>query len=122
MKLVLDMNLPVRWVQALGTAGFDTVHWSTTGAATASDAEIMAWAVAHGAHVVTHDLDFGAILAATKAARPSVVQIRSDDVIAQATVARLTAALRELSAEMEDGALMTIDTSKTRIRLLPTDR
>ena len=38
----------------------------------------MAWATEHGYVVVTADLDFGAILAATRRMSPSVVQVRSD--------------------------------------------
>src|SRR5262249_6771498 len=43
----------------------------------ASDAELMQWAATNGYIVLTADLDFGAILAATRDARPSVVQIRA---------------------------------------------
>jgi predicted nuclease of predicted toxin-antitoxin system len=35
---------------------------------------------AHDFVVLTHDLDFGSVLAATKGAKPSVVQIRSERV------------------------------------------
>ena len=37
----------------------------------------MAFAGANGCVVLTHDLDFGAILAATQGRKPSVVQIRA---------------------------------------------
>jgi predicted nuclease of predicted toxin-antitoxin system len=37
--------------------------------------EIKSWARAHGAIVFTHDLDFGAMLAATKANAPSVIHV-----------------------------------------------
>jgi len=49
----------------LTTAGFEAAHWSTLGANNAPDAEIMACARAHDYVVVTHDLDFNTILAAT---------------------------------------------------------
>jgi len=39
MKLLLDMNLPARWVQYLIEAGFEAVCWSRLGAVTAPDAE-----------------------------------------------------------------------------------
>jgi predicted nuclease of predicted toxin-antitoxin system len=42
----------------------------------ASDADIMAWAKARDWCVITNDLDFSAILAATHADGPSIVQIR----------------------------------------------
>jgi len=40
----------------------------------------MLWAKANGHLLFTHDLDFGAILAATEAEGPSVIQIRAQDI------------------------------------------
>lgn len=73
MKLLLDMNMSPRWRALLGTAGFEALHWSDAGAANAPDAEIMAFAKAQDWVVLTHDLDFSAILAATNGGKPSVV-------------------------------------------------
>jgi predicted nuclease of predicted toxin-antitoxin system len=80
MKLLIDMNLSPRWVGVLATSGFEAAHWSTLGAGDASDVAIMSYARTHGHVVLTHDLDFSAILAATNGDKPSVVQIRADDV------------------------------------------
>ena len=65
MKLLLDMNLSPRWVTLLREAGWDCLHWSGVGKRDALDAEIMAYAATNDMVVVTHDLDFGAILAVT---------------------------------------------------------
>jgi predicted nuclease of predicted toxin-antitoxin system len=73
VKLLVDMNLSPSWVDRLARHGFEAVHWSTIGAATAPDVEIVTWANGHQ-FVVTNDLDFSAILAATGGASPSVVQ------------------------------------------------
>ncbi|HEX3697972.1 MAG TPA: DUF5615 family PIN-like protein [Polyangia bacterium] len=48
MKLLLDMNLPPRWVQFLATKGIEAVHWSAVGDARATDATIMRWAEERG--------------------------------------------------------------------------
>ncbi|WP_058553943.1 DUF5615 family PIN-like protein [Thiohalocapsa sp. ML1] len=74
MNLLLDMNLSPAWKPLLEAHGWHTQHWSEVGAVNAADAEIMAWAKAHGCYVITNDLDFSAILAATWASGPSVVQ------------------------------------------------
>jgi predicted nuclease of predicted toxin-antitoxin system len=50
-------------VPFLGRHGFETVHWSKLGAATAPDVEIMDYAAGHGYVIFTHDPDFGALLA-----------------------------------------------------------
>jgi hypothetical protein len=62
MKLLVDMNLSPGWVNLLAAAGIEAVHWSSLGAASAPDTEIMAYAGARGYVVLTHDLDFSAIL------------------------------------------------------------
>lgn len=43
----------------------------------ATDEEIMRWARENGYVVFTHDLNFGVILAATRAQSPSVIQVRT---------------------------------------------
>jgi predicted nuclease of predicted toxin-antitoxin system len=39
VKLIVDMNLSPSWIERLAGHGFDAVHWSTIGAATAPDSE-----------------------------------------------------------------------------------
>jgi hypothetical protein len=55
------MNLSPEWVPVLLEHGFDGVHWSSLGVASASDSEIMGYAFQHRFMVFTHDLDFGAV-------------------------------------------------------------
>lgn len=119
MKLLVDMNLSPRWIGTLADAGFEAVHWSTVGASNAPDSEIMAFAKSNAFVVMTHDLDFGAILAATQGEKPSVVQIRSEDVRPVAIGSQVVNALRQMHAELDQGALLTIDVGRTRLRLLP---
>ena len=113
------MNLSPRWVKTLAEAGFDSAHWSTLGENSAPDTEIMAFAKTNDYVVLTHDLDFSAILAATHGEKPSVVQIRAENVSPDAIGWSVTAALRQMASELEEGALVTIDPSRTRLRLLP---
>lgn len=79
----------------------------------------MAWAKANGYIVLTHDLDFSAILAATKGTGPSVVQIRSEDVNPDVIGSKFAAALHQMKSELEAGALLSIDIKTKRLRLLP---
>jgi predicted nuclease of predicted toxin-antitoxin system len=119
MKLLVDMNLSPRWVPVLVEAGIEAAHWVTLGAGNAPDSEIMDYARINDFVVLTHDLDFGAILAATQGAKPSVVQIRAEDVSPDAIGGQIIRALRQLAPELEQGALLTIDANRTRLRLLP---
>ena len=119
MKIVIDMNLSPDWVPVFTQAGYDAVHWSMVGDPRASDNVIMAWAATHGYVVFTHDLDFGAILATTQAKIPSVIQLRSQDILPDTSASPIFAALQQLSIELETGALITIDETQTRARVLP---
>lgn len=119
MKLLVDMNLSPRWVGLLTGAGIEATHWSAVGAKNAPDAEIMAYALANGFVVLTHDLDFSAILAATRGEKPSVVQLRADDVSPDVIGGQVLIALRQMDAELQEGALITVDPNRTRLRLLP---
>lgn len=113
------MNLSPRWVTVLREAGFEADHWSDVGDIRAADSVIMAWAKGNGRIVITHDLDFSAILAASGGDKPSVVQIRSDSLSPTAIGVQVIAALRQMATELDSGALLTIDTNRTRLRVLP---
>jgi predicted nuclease of predicted toxin-antitoxin system len=119
MKLLVDMNLSPKWAGFLASAGFDVVHWSALGAANAPDREIMSHAREGGYVVLTSDLDFGAILAVTHGEKPSVVQLRSDNLSHENIGRQVIDALRQLTIELEGGALVTVDTERTRLRILP---
>jgi len=113
------MNLSPRWVRTLGNAGVEAEHWSNVGAANATDAAIMLWARTNGYVVVTHDLDFSASLAASRARKPSVVPLRSNDVSPEAAGAVLVSALRQIWEALADGAVATVDPYRARVRMLP---
>jgi len=103
----------------VGQCGWQAKHWSEVGKANASDFEILTYAAANNYVVLTHDLDFGAILAITHGKKPSVVQIRSVN-ISPVSIAEVTiAALRHVQTELEAGALLTIEADRTPLRLLP---
>ena len=69
MKLLVDMNLSPRSVDFLTDAGWETVHWSAVGQGNAPHVEVRAYATKHGYLLLTDDLDFGAMLAATHDSR-----------------------------------------------------
>ena len=119
MQLLLDMNLSPAWSAFLAKHEIEAVHWSTVGSASAADIEIMRYATERGRHVLTNDLDFGSILAITHGSKPSVIQIRSDDLRPTSIGPSVVAALRQMEAQLHNGALLTIDPKRVRVRLLP---
>ena len=122
MKIIVDMNLSPRWVGVLTDAGFDTRHWSAIGIASSNDREILAVALSDDAVVLTNDLDFGTILASTAGKKPSVVQIRANDLSPAAIGNRVCKILARFADELAKGALVTIDATKERVTLLPLIR
>ena len=82
---------------------FGPLRISALGANNAPDAEIMAYARAHDYVVVTHDLDFSAILAATHGEKPSVVQIRTEDACPAPAGERLTRHVDRLCGRLDAG-------------------
>jgi len=119
MKILLDMNLSPRWVETLQAEGWETLHWSHVGDPRATDEAIVEWARQHGFVIFTHDLDFGALLALTRAKGPSVIQVRTQDILPETLAGMLLPILKRYEKEIEEGALLTIDLYKSRLHLLP---
>jgi predicted nuclease of predicted toxin-antitoxin system len=119
LSVLVDMNLSPEWVPVLIAEGWPTVHWSQVGDRAADDAALMAWAVANSHAVFTHDLDFGTALALTHATGPSVIQVRGQNVLPEDISAAVIAAIRTHQADLEAGALVTVDLGRSRVRVLP---
>lgn len=81
MKILIDMNLSPDWVAVFAKYLIDSVHWLNVGDPAATDQIIMDWANTNGHIVFTHDLDFGILLATTQAKAPSVIQVRTQDIL-----------------------------------------
>jgi len=122
MKILIDMNLSPAWVSVLQEAGHTASHWSNIGSLNAPDREVLLWAKANGYLLFTHDLDFGAILAATEAEGPSVIQIRAQDVSPDHVKTVLLNIINQFSENLLQGALISVDEEKSRVRLLPLKR
>lgn len=122
MKILIDMNLSPEWVKRFAEDQIESIHWSVVGNPSAPDTEIMRFARDHGYMVFTHDLDFGAILATTNANGPSVVQVRTQDVLSEDTMHLIVRILRSNETAIMTGALVTVDVARARIRILPLRR
>ncbi len=119
LKLLVDMNLSPEWVSVLAKHGWQAMHWSTVGDPKASDKELMEWAVTQQYIVFTHDLDFGTMLALSHKSGPSVLQIRTEDTLPDSLEAAVIAALSQHEVDLSAGALVVVDESRSRVRVLP---
>jgi predicted nuclease of predicted toxin-antitoxin system len=113
------MNLSPDWVPVLKRAGHDAIHWSSVGNATDNDSTILQWARQAGCLLFTHDLDFGTLLASTRGAGPSVLQIRTHDVLPDAIASLVINVVQDYTAAISKGALISVDEASARVRVLP---
>jgi len=119
MKLLVDMNFSPRLTNLLVDAGHHAIYWGAIGKPEAEDFEILNWAKKNGYIILTNDLDFGAILAATGFESPSVIQTRRRDIYPETIVSSILQAIEVFSAELHAGALIVVDERRYRVRLLP---
>ena len=66
----------------------------------------MAWARENGYIVFTHDLDFSALLAATQGEGPSVIQIRTQNILPEGIGTLVITVLKQSQRELEQGAVI----------------
>ncbi len=119
MKIVIDMNLSPQWEEVLNANGIEAIHWSKLGSPSASDFEILKWAIENSYIIFTHDLDFGAILANSRGQGPSVFQVRTQEVSPSAIGKEVCAALKKFELELTKGALISLIEGKSKVRILP---
>lgn len=119
MKILVDMNLSPKWAAFLSENGIEAVHWSSVGPPDTPDTDIFAYAGKHDFTIFTNDLDFGFILAITHRKKPSVIQVRTGILGHDKIGSIVISAINLLAADIEKGALVTIDQRKTRVSVLP---
>ena len=83
MKFLADMGISPRVVATLRKQGHDAVHLQEQNLGRLPDHEILSKARAEERIVLTHDLDFGELLAASGGTPPSVIIFRLTDMRAE---------------------------------------
>jgi predicted nuclease of predicted toxin-antitoxin system len=119
MKILLDMNIPLKYNMLLRERGIGAFKWSDVGAPNAPDTEIMSFARDNDCIVMTCDIDFCTILSVTHELKPSIVQIRGSVLQAEKTVGLLVPMLAKYSDELNNGAILSLDSKGARLRKLP---
>lgn len=107
------------WLPVLRGAGHEAVHWSECGELDATDLSIMDYARSNGFVILTHDLDFGTLLSSRPDSGPSVVQLRAQNLTPQFAGDLVLRTLTLARRELEQGAIVTIELARVRLRILP---
>lgn len=119
MKLLLDQGLPRSTARLLRETGIDTVHVSEIGYSTSEDAVILERGREEDSTVVTLDADFHTLLALSGAASPSVVRIRIEGLKGETAANLIRTVLMQCEEDLKQGAVVTVERRRIRVRRLP---
>lgn len=119
MKFLLDVNMPPVLAEALGKHGHQARQAAIEGFPKATDIELLDIAKREGETIITHDLDFGQLLAFTGQQFPSVIIFRIHQINATWFEALLLQHWSLIEEPLSNGALVVIEEEKVRIRRLP---
>lgn len=119
MKLVADVNIAQRTCAFLRSLGHDVVRVSDVLDPRSSDGRIVEFARADGRAVLSHDLDFSAIVALSGETSPSVITLRLGSAQIEAVNAALALVLPQLAEDIDRGVVATFDGTRLRRRFLP---
>lgn len=119
MKILIDMNLSPDGVDEFAAHQINAIHWSSAGKFDAPDKNLIDWAKEHNHIIFTHDLDFGTALALTRAEKPSVIQVRTQNVTVSHLSKIVLETIKTHADLLEKRALLVIDEDKQRVRILP---
>ena len=122
MKFLADMGISPRSVEYLRRRGHDAVHLCEEGLERLADSEVLAKGRAEGRVVLTHDLGFGELMAASGAELPSVVIFRLKNMRPERVNQYLEEVVERYGAFLERGAIVSVGEGWIRIRALPIQR
>jgi predicted nuclease of predicted toxin-antitoxin system len=119
MRLLIDNPVSPQVKSALAAAGHDAVHVRDVGLAAADDRTILELARQEDRVLISQDTDFGALLAADAASKPSLILLRLSDARPANHIQLLVTVLPVVENQLLQGAIVVITDKGIRIRLLP---
>jgi predicted nuclease of predicted toxin-antitoxin system len=109
----------VRWLR---NEGHDAVHLREQSLQRLPDPEVFAKSIEEKRILLTFDLDFGEIAAFSRGLLGKVVVFRLRNTRATNVIARLSSVISNCQSELDSGAVVTVEDSRHRVRLLPIGR
>ena len=119
MKFLLDENMPPSLAGKIKSIGYEARHVIEIGYNSTPDFKICDLAALTNEIILTHDTDFGTILALSGANKPSVILFRWQIITLITVFQFLEKYLIELENDLNEGCLVAVDDNKMRLRLLP---
>jgi predicted nuclease of predicted toxin-antitoxin system len=121
MNFLLNMNVHRDMAAPLKKRGHVCRHVGDIGMSRAKDVEIVVEAKKAGEIIITHDLDYGHLLAFSGEKAPSVVILRLRDLRLNDVMSRFDAVWSEIEKPLQDGAIVSLSDKSLRIRNLPIE-
>ncbi|MFH0823265.1 MAG: DUF5615 family PIN-like protein [Pseudomonadota bacterium] len=119
MKFIADMGISPRTVTFLRDLGHQAVHLGIEGLGRLTDAEIIEKAYRENSILLTHDLDFGHLLASAGARLPTVIIFRLRNMRPERVNPHLHNVISRHCEALDMGVIVTISEAGARIRHLP---
>lgn len=119
MKFLADMGIAPQTVAWLRRLGHDAVHLSEHGLERMADAAILEKARLESRIVLTHDLDFPELVAASGAQLPSVIVFRLRRMRPNRVERYLQNIIDCYADELDRGAIISVADARIRMRPLP---
>lgn len=119
MKFLADMGISQTVARRLRESGHDAVHLRDEGLQRLQDLDILEKARQQERIILTFDLDFGELLAVSRASVPSVIIFRLATTVPEFVSVRLLSVLSACGEDLNRGAIVTIEDNRYRVRQLP---
>ena len=119
MKFLADMGISPETVRFLNRLGHDAMHLHDQGLDRLPDSDILEKARREQRVLLTHDQDFGELVAASGARLPSVVIFRLRNMRPERVNYYLQRVITQYRGALEQGAIISLSEGLVRVRLLP---
>jgi predicted nuclease of predicted toxin-antitoxin system len=119
IEFLADMNISPKTVESLQQQGWNIIRVSDILPANTPDYIILEFARNNGKVIITQDLDFSTMIALSGYNYPGLITVRLLDSDPDIVTKRLLEVLPNISYNLLEGCIVTIEEINVRIRRLP---
>ncbi|WP_397548000.1 DUF5615 family PIN-like protein [Rhodothermus marinus] len=119
MRFLADMGISPYTVRFLREQGYDAVHLRELKGQLLTDASILELARTERRILLTHDLDFGELMAASGARLPTVIVFRLRNMRPENVNRYLMGIIDRFGDQLRAGVMVSVTEAQVRIRSLP---
>ena len=121
MKFLADMGISPKTVTFLQGLEQDVVHLHEQGLDRTADFDILEKSLCEKRILLTHDLDFGELIARSRARLPSIIIYRLRNMSPEKVNLYLHEVITKHPDALQQGVIISVTEGQIRIRLLPIE-